>query len=401
MSLIDLSRKAGESELAYIQRLGMAKQQGLIDMTWGELATVFNKNLREPGQEYNESTYRKKFASMQKFGEEFGTGKSQSEEAEELKLLRRELEKEKIKIRDERNEYRRIIREEARKESYQDQFIRAVAEAAGTHPLEYRYSTNRVIDGKSDMIIPVSDVHAGLECHNFWNEYDGDVLKYRLQHYLDRIFEIQERHNCSGAYVVCSELLSGIIHPTLRIENNQDLIDQFLMVTDYLCDFLSKLSEKFEFVNVYVAPGNHSRVNPKKEQDLAHENMDNLIIPFVKAKMQLYDNVHCYENLIEQSTAIFTVRKLSVAAVHGDKDSPSKVVDNMWNMYHASFDLILLGHRHTNAMLTCGDVKVVQTGCLSGTDSYAVDIRRSNRPEQTVMVVTDEEGLDCIYDVKF
>lgn len=402
MSLIDLSRKAGETELAYIQRLGTAKDNGLIDMTWSELADVFNKNLRENGVRYTESAYRKKYASMKHIKSELNLDDCFDENAEELVALRRELEKEKVKVRDERNQYNKLIRDEARKEAYQEQFIRSIETAAGNHRLRCMFTPKSTkYDSNTDMIISLTDLHAGIEIHNYWNDYDGDILRQRLNHYLDRIFEIQERHGCNTAYVVISEILSGIIHPTLRIENNQDLIDQFLMATDYICDFLSNLATYFTDVNVYVAPGNHSRINPKKEQDLAHENMDNLIIPFIKARLQDHKNIYCYQNSIEQSMAMFTVQNLCVVGVHGDKDSPDKVVNNLWNMYHARVDIVLLGHRHTNAMLTYGDVKVVQSGCLCGTDPFAVDIRKSNRPEQAIIIVSEKEGLDCIYDIKF
>lgn len=397
----ELNKKPDESELAYILRIGSAKAAGLLDMTWAELSNIFNKNLREPGQEYNESTYRKKFASIRQFSDEF---KNNTNESNELIELRRELEKEKVKLRDERNEYKKLIREEARKESYQEQFIRSIEDTAKKYSLEYdKHAVRNIVnsDISSSMIVPLYDLHAGIEIKNLWNSYDEDVLKYRLDHYLDRVFEIQERHSCSDVYVCCSEVLSGIIHPSLRIQNNQDLIDQFLMVTDYICDFLAQLSYRFNRVNVYVAPGNHSRINPKKDQDIAHENMDNLIIPFLRAKMQNFDNIYCFENGIEQSMAVFPIYNINVCAVHGDKDSFEGVADRINKLLRTRIDLIVTGHRHTNQMRTDGDVKVIQSGCISGSDEYAINNRMRNRPEQAVCVITEREGLDCVYDIKF
>ena len=49
-------------------------------------------------------------------------------ELEEIKRERRELEKEKVKVRDERNEYRRLIREQARRESFLDLVGRVISE---------------------------------------------------------------------------------------------------------------------------------------------------------------------------------------------------------------------------------------------------------------------------------
>ena len=395
MGVFDLNRKPGESETNFIQRLGSAKDSGLINMTWEELANVFNKFLRQPGEGYGESAYRKKYAAMKKYGGELGGSNK-----EELAELKRDIEKERVKLRDERTEYNRLIREEARRESFREQLIDSITKAASRHALEYK-KPESVTCSDNDLIIALTDIHAGINIDNFCNEYNEDILKSRLKHYLDRIFEIRERHNSQDAYVVISECLSGIIHINNRIQNNKDLIDQFLFVTDYICDFLGELSTVFANVNVYVAPGNHSRVVPKKDQALAHENMDNLIIPFLRAKMQNYSTVHFYDNDIDSSVAVFPVRYINVAAVHGDRDSFESVADNLNKLLRIKLDLIITGHRHTNKMMTVSDVKVIQSGCLSGSDEYALNNRLRNRPEQTVCVVSDSEGLDCVYDIKF
>lgn len=318
----------------------------------------------------------------------------------EINTRIRELEKEKVKLRDERNEYNKLIRQEARKESYMEQIVHAIYDAADKSKLDYDYVVPD-ITSDSSIIISLTDLHAGIEIHNTWNEYNGDILRNRMNHYLDRIIEIQKRHDASDAYVVISEALSGLIHPNLRIQNNQDLIEQFLMAVNYMADFLVVLGEHFTHVNVYVAPGNHSRISPKKEESLTHENMDNLIIPFLSAKLQNFDNIHFFENEIEQSMALFSVRGLNVCAVHGDKDSFSNVASTISKFLKVRVDICLLGHRHTNAMKTDGDIKVIQSGCLSGSDEYALNARYRNRPEQAVCVISDIDGLDCIYDVKF
>ena len=52
-------------------------------------------------------------------------------------------------------------------------------------------------------------------------------------------------------------------------------------------------------------------------------------------------------------------------------------------------------------MLTSYDTKVIQAGCLSGgADEYCMDKRLRNKAEQIISVIT-ENGLDCLYDVKF
>ena len=52
--------------------------------------------------------------------------------------------------------------------------------------------------------------------------------------------------------------------------------------------------------------------------------------------------------------------------VHGDKDSIPAVVDNMKKVSGCTPDIIVMAHRHTNALTTINDTKIVQNGCLSG-----------------------------------
>ena len=61
---VNLNKKADESELQYIWRLALAKYSGSLDMTWEELADIFNENL---GDNYGSSAYRKKFQQAQHF----------------------------------------------------------------------------------------------------------------------------------------------------------------------------------------------------------------------------------------------------------------------------------------------------------------------------------------------
>ena len=127
----------------------------------------------------------------------------------------------------------------------------------------------------------------------YYNKFNEDVLKDRFNQYLDKIFEVQLRHGSENVNLILSELVSGIIHNELRIENNQNLIEQFLTVTDYISQFLAELSYHFNNVNVYICPGNHSRISPKKEDSLKGENIDHLALPYLEAKLQNYKNIYC------------------------------------------------------------------------------------------------------------
>ena len=380
------------------------KAEKISDVDWNDIVEKYNLNvhydtLRKSSQFITGGSFVSEYYKWKESQRDIGD--KEDSYFKELRLQRQETQKEIVKLRDERNELRRIIREEARKESYKDQFLRNIVEYQG-QPLEYEENARfkGVLKTDNDLLISLFDIHTGMESNNFFNTYNQDVLKDRLNEYLDKIFEVQIRHGSENAYLVLSETVSGFIHPTLRIENNQDMIEQFLMVTDYLAQFIKELSHHFNKVNVYMAIGNHGRLSPKKDDNLTHENMDNLVLPFLEAKLQNFNNVVCHKNTIEDTIAMFAIRGTNVFASHGDRETPQNAIQKLTLFTSIKPDIYLCGHRHTNAMTTVYDSKVLQAGCLSGSDSYCMDKRLRNKPEQLLCVITDN-GLDCIYDVKF
>ena len=404
MIITDFYRLENENEEQFIWRMGQMKDSGQLNMSWDELATVINKEFRgDDDSEYRtEAAYRKPYQQAKRYYES-GVFNKLNEEAyfKELQLQKQQLQKETVKVRDERNELRRVIREEARKESYKDQILRSISEF-NCNPLEYDKNKEfaGILKTDNDLIISCTDIHAGLYIDNFFNKFDENILKDRLNRYLDKIFEVQLRHGSENAFVILSELVSGIIHNELRIENNQNLIEQFLTVANYISEFLVEMSYRFNTVNVYVCPGNHSRISPKKEDSLKGENIDHLAIPFLQAKLQNFKNIIFNENKIEESIAMFNVRNNIVMSSHGDKDTPNNVVQKFTLLFGMRPALVYLGHRHINGLTTVYNTKVIESGTLCGIDNYALDLRLNSKPSQTISVIT-ESGLDCLYDVKF
>ena len=400
--VLNLHKIDTENEEQYIWRLAEAKSSGEIDLSWEQMTDLMNKELGYEDKPLSEAYYRKPYQYAKRF---FEAGVfSELNDDKYLKELQRqtqELIKQRVMVRDERNELNRLIREEARKESYKEQILRSISEH-NCSPLLYDESKqfDGVLKTDNDLIVSLFDLHVGIEINNFFNKYNEDVFRNRLNQYLDKIFEVQLRHGSENVFVILSELVNGVIHNELRIESNQNLIEQFLTATNYISQFLSELSYHFNKIHVYICPGNHSRISPKKEDTLKGENIDHLALPFLEAKLQNFSNISFYKNEIDESIAAFSVRNNIVLASHGDKDTMDNVVQKLTLMIGMKPSLVYLGHRHTNALSTVYDVKVIQSGCISGSDNYCMDKRLRNMPEQTISVVT-ESGLDCLYDVKF
>ena len=385
-----------ESESSYIWRLGQAKEAGLLDMTWPEIAELINKAYRCPNNEpkRGESAYRKRYAEAKKFRSDvFDDGCERSKEVQDQL---REIQKERVKLSDVKVDYNRLIRQEARKESYLDMVRRVICEDTPPINIPVHYS---LFNSSTDLLIHLTDIHCGIEINTWNNTFNQDVLKKRIEKYTSDILDIRGKHGSENAYLVIGEILSGIIHNNLRLQNNMDMMEQFKYVSELIAGMLSRLANHFNQIHVYTTPGNHSRINPKKEDSLDGENMDLLLPFYLKARMQNFKNITIHDNAIEPEIAMFNIRGNNVFAAHGHKDSPANVVQNFTMMFGIKPDIVLLGHRHTNGMTTVANTKIIESGCVSGNDQYAISIRKTNRPEQTVSVI-GENGLICLYDIQ-
>lgn len=400
--MFSFKKQSDENDEQFIWRMCQYKDSGLSDMSWNDVADIINRELGMDDMPYSEAAFRKPYQQAKRFYDagvfnNVGDDKYLSE----IRFQRQELEKEKVRMRDERNELKRMLREEARKESFMEQIKRAISEC-DVKPLEHDEGKtfDGVVNGDNDLIITLTDLHTGIQIDNFCNKFNSDVLRIRLNRYIDKITEVQRRHGSENAFVIVSEVISGLIHDSLRIESNQTVIEQFLTAVNYISDFLAELSRHFSYVNVFCCPGNHSRVVANKDNSVKGENLDNLVIPFLEAKLQNFDNVCCYKNEIEESVAMFNVRNNIIMASHGDKDEPSSVVQKFTMMFGVKPSIVYLSHRHTNAMSTVYDTKVITSGCMSGSDNYCMDKRLRGKPEQVISVITDD-GLECNYDIRF
>ena len=350
-----------------------SKINGENDYDWSELKDKYSVKC-------NSDTIRKGSSTIfgGKFRSEYEKSKienNKSVDNDELDVKIQEMRKEKIKLSDARVEYNRIIRQEARKESYADMVKRIICEDTAPMNVTVHYS---LFNSSTDLLCSLTDIHTGIEIHNWKNDFDEDILKSRIEKFTSDILDIRGQHGSENCYLVIGEILSGLIHNNLRLQNNMDLMEQFKYVSELISAMLSRMANHFNHIYIYVTPGNHSRITPKKDEMLDGENMDVLLPFYLKARMQNFKNITICENTVEPEIAMFNIRGNNIFAAHGHKDSPSNVVQNFTMMFGIKPDIVLLGHRHTNGLTTVYDTKVIESGSVSGSDQYATSIRKVN-----------------------
>lgn len=400
-----LHRDVNENEEHFLWRIGQAKDSGTLDLSWDEIADIMNKEFREDETEYlTEAAYRKPYQQAKRFFEA-GTFKQISHDLylAELREAQHDLRKEKQKLFDERTALNKILREQGRNETTFDIVKRAIEEY---EPTRFDYvKTMAPSDDGNDLIIHLTDIHCGVDIISPFNAFNFDILKKRLYKYLDEIFDIQDTYKAQNAFVILGgDMIQGIIHTNARIEAKENIVQQIMQVSDMVSNFISELSRRFAYVEVHTTAGNHSRATMNKEESAHGENFD-LLVPYTcKKALQNLLNVAFIDNKLDADIATFMVRGHMVYAAHGDKDTTKTVVYNMTKFARKASlplpDICYLGHRHTNGLTTVDDVKVVESGCVDGMDSYSIENRLIGTPEQTVTVVSQNKRIKALCDIQ-
>lgn len=395
-----------ENDEQFIWRICQAKDSGTIDLGWTEVADLLNKELKSDVSEYlNEAAYRKPYQQAKRFYESgVFNDLSEDEYLKELQDTKHEIRKEKQKLFDERTSLNKILREQGRIESMYDVVKRALDDY---EPVQFRfeYVPHSWNESDNDLIIHLTDVHCGMNITSAMNTFNFDVLQERLKKYLKEILDIQKTYNSEKAYVILGgDMIHGLIHTNARIEAKENVVEQIMLVSDLVSNFVFELSKVFSFVEVYTTAGNHSRITMNKEDSSRGENFD-LLIPYVcRKELANVGNVMFVDNTLDCDIASFMVRGHMVYATHGDKDTPKNVVYHMTQFSRKAGlplpDICYLGHRHTNGLTTVDDVKVIESGCVDGMDSFAINGRYVGTPEQTVTVVTEASRIKALCDIQ-
>lgn len=386
-------RNKNETTEEYTYRIcSMKEQLG----SWEAVAKIINEEL---GANLKADTYRKKYQAFEKFylGNKNISNIDNNEQIEQLNDKIRELKEARVKLNDERAAYNRLLRDKARNDLIYE-LLKENIQA---------FSPPKVPDipvyeeTMKEMVVVLSDIHAGNGAKNAYNEYNNNIMYKRIFAYLEEIKNIQKKYLLKKCHLVLlGDLINGHIHANMRIENKENVVEQIMSVSECISDFVYVLSGIFGEIDIYSVAGNHSRLSPNKSEHLKGENLDVLIPFYMKARLANLYNIVFYENTIDESIGSFEICGRTAYFVHGDKDTTQNVVQNLTLMTGSKPDYVFMGHRHTNRLTTEYDTKIIESGCLSGSDSYCMDHRLRNKPEQAV-AICDKNGLYRLYDVKF
>ena len=177
----------------YIWRMDELVQSGKYK-NWKEITPFVNRELfgEDESQYRDESAYRKAVKYARDFYEAGVFGNGGDEYYQKLQNEKRELERAKIKFRDERNAWNKQNYIDARVEEKLDLLEK---ELLSQGKINFDIHENVNITSDNDILIILSDFHIGQCFRSMWGEYNSDIARNRLNQLLNEVIAIQKIHN--------------------------------------------------------------------------------------------------------------------------------------------------------------------------------------------------------------
>lgn len=396
---VNLERKSDESLLEYHKRLvyGKLVDKTLADVDYTELAELAY------GQPYASDVARRMFYgsrnTLQLMDAEHTDSASATSESvmQELDSKLLELRKERQKFFDYRNAFNKVVRERSRQEELNEILVNAIA---NSNLPQLEYEPVDIAPSSNDLLVSLNDIHFGAAHDNYWNVYNSDVCREMMSRYLSKIIQIGKTHQSENCIIwENGDAISGEIHRSIQVTNKENVIEQIIGVSEMIAEFIAELSKHFKTVKFVSVAGNHSRIEPNKENALTGERLDDLIEWWLKARLQNFQNVKIGAGVkIDPTMYLINIRGLNYLGVHGDFDTGTSKVQSLQAMIDRPLYAVLSGHLHHNKVDSVQGIKTIMAGSFLGVDQYCVEKRIYGRAEQMVCVC-DNSGVICYYDI--
>jgi hypothetical protein len=385
-----LKRQAEESFMDYHIRLFENKDEYEIDRL--KITELLNA---EMGSNYDESKWRKDYAQYLKWKDYILNKNLDKEILDKYEDIRIESEKEKIRKRDQKREYNKLITHQARFEAIKDDVYAAILQLEKKKPLSF-HPKFELTSGKHGLAL-FSDWHYGIEVSNSTNIYNKKVFNERVGKLVNKIIKYGHINQIETLHIgQLGDLISGMIHVSTRVQSNEDVIEQTKYVSEVLAEVLSTLANEFPHIKYYNVIGNHGRTGNKNDVGIK-ENFEYLVPWFLEARLRDFNNIEIISD--EDGYIPTKILNEDVVFVHGNYDRVEQCVTRLPQILGYVPSYIFGGHVHHNYEKEYGKTTVVVNGSLVGNDDYAMQGRFGAKPSQK-FVVFDEEGLESTYIIK-
>lgn len=394
---MDIFDKYNEDKLNTLENritAGLKKLNNETDASWKELVEDLDLDIHP-------DEFRKRAYGYQEFEYVYRNmimNRATREEIEQLNDKLIELKKERAKVSDLRNQVNRKLRESARKDNMFELAKDLVKCMDSSYPLLPGISLKN--DGINEAVLMLSDWHIGIDINNSWNVFNLEVFYERIATLLYHTVENCKLNKVKKIHMVfMGDIISGLIHTTIRIENRENVVKQTLIASEVISEMIEMLSRNFE-IDVHFTVGNHDRVMANKFDSLDGENFGYLMKYMIELRTKNLRNVNITSNKVDDELITFESLGWKIVATHGDKfGKKTNIIDKLTSMLKYVPDYVLMGHLHQHYESTTGEAELIINPTLSGVDTYAKNLGLIGRPAQKLLIINEKVGKYCTYNI--
>lgn len=394
---MDYQRHEGESEGSYIYRICANKE---AIGTWQDVAEVLNAGL---GYDWGESAYRKKYQSFSTMYNDNQSRFTGDSHVDELRLAKRELQEERVKLQTEKTEYNKWLREHARDALMSEKVAAAIGELEPLKPPTIVPYEPRRQQG----ILVFGDEHYGTEFKIYdldggiLNEYSPEIFERRMWELLKKTISICEKEGLSSIKVFSmGDVIDGLLRVNQMARLRYGVVDSAVKYGRFIASWLNELTQHV-CVEFQMVDGNHSelRMLGQPKGSFPEDNMGKVVREIITAYLGLNPNFVMKQNptglIFDQCCG------LNILGVHGEVKNIEEALKDFAHTYNKNIDVLLAGHLHHSRSECVGiNRDVINVPSIIGVDPYSMSLNKTSNAGATFLVFEEGCGKVCEYNVK-
>ena len=392
------TRFEGETDEELIFRICNDKEQ---IGSWQDVADIINELT---GNDYGESTYRKKYQAFQKMLSANQSKFADSDaQLKEIEVQKRELEKAKVKLQTEKLEYARWIREEARDEL----IIEKICESIASLPsLEIPQYIQPVHNTRAYALV-FGDEHYGAEFEikglfgDVLNAYSPEIFEERMWSLFNQTVEIIQKENIDTLNVFSmGDFGDGCLRVSQLMKLRYGVVDGTIKYADFICNWLNELT-KYTRVKFQMTNGNHTelRMLGQPKGTFTEDNMGKVVSEFIKARLKDNDNFTFIDNPTGYIYAQLACH--TILGIHGEVKNMENAIKEFSKIYSVPIDYLLAGHLHHSRIEEVGmNSEVINVPSVVGVDPYSLSLNKTSNASGKLLVFEQTKGKVCEYTLK-
>ena len=406
--MVNLKKEDNENTNEYIWRMCDYKDKGLLDLNWEQVGELINKELFGSDEELyrTSSAYRKPYQYAKDFYDDVFKKRMYSYDNEAIKKmddLKRDIQKERIKLNTTRVEYNKWLRENARDELIIEEICKSISNLSPLEKPAYiqnKYSTK-------EYCLVFGDEHYGTEFEltdllgNIINSYSPEIFEKRMWDLFYQVIDIIKKEDINTLNVYSmGDFSDGCLRVSQLMKLRYGVIDGTIKYANFISNWLNELT-KYVRIRFQMTDGNHTelRMLGQPKGTFVEDNMGKIVKEFIKIRLEDNNNF----TFIENPTGYIydNLAGNIILGIHGETRSLEKTLKDLSAIYNTQIKYLFAGHLHHSKLEEIGiNSEVINIPSIIGIDPYALSLNKTSNASAKLFIFEEGKGRTCEYTFK-